>query len=152
LHAFGIRQKPELEQAPRGPASDAANPQGLEDRRWLRRHKGGQCRARKSGLTAQILGSNGMSGHLDSREVNGKVPVGNRCTLTGAVRERECRPREGGGSPRLALLGAGCEARDDAAYLLFVKAAATARGEPLNGASHHEPQAAWMKTALAPSW
>jgi hypothetical protein len=69
-------------------------------------------------------------------------------------RARECRPRDGGdylagdAGARLAVRsrlkddGRGAEITIAAAYLLFVKHAATARGEPLNGASRHQPQAA----------
>lgn len=44
---------------------------------------------------------------------------------------------------RLKDGGRGAELAIAAAYLLFVKRGATARGEPLNGASRQQPRAAW---------
>jgi hypothetical protein len=44
---------------------------------------------------------------------------------------------------RLKDDGRGAELALAAAHLLFVKRAATAMGEPLNGASRHQHQAAW---------
>ena len=74
----------------------------------------------------------------------------------GAVpRARECRPRDGGdhlagdAGARLAVRsrlkddGRGDQLAIAAVLMLFVKHAATAMGEALNGPSRHQPRAVW---------